>query len=78
MSEQPSLIHVECCFCGAEIEFRDFDPCQLTLSTHVLRSDREPSDDMQDFFCHADCFRERLSETARELAALIDPSTSPP
>jgi hypothetical protein len=69
---------VECCFCGERIAPRDFDPCQLSLVTHVLRSDREPSDEVQDFFCHADCFRERLATNARQLASLIDPGLKSP
>ena len=77
MSDQTTTA-AECCFCGAAIEPRGFDPCQLTLGTHVLRSDREPSEAVQDFFCHADCLRDRLAANARRLASLIDPTVFRP
>jgi hypothetical protein len=71
-------VSVECCFCGEAIKPSGYDPCQLSLSTHVLRTDREPEDSIQDFFCHADCLRERLATNARRLASLIDPQVFAP
>jgi hypothetical protein len=68
---------VECCFCSQIIQPTGFDPCQLTLGTYALRRDRAPSEDVQDFYCHAACLRERLSENARGLAFLIDPQVTP-
>jgi hypothetical protein len=42
-----------CCFCGARIERTSVDPCAVSVETEDGLT--------QAWFCHARCFKERLS-----------------
>ena len=43
-----------CCFCGQQIKSGEIDPCRLTIATTRER--------WQVWFCHAECFRSRLTD----------------
>jgi hypothetical protein len=51
---------VMCCFCGERVEQEYPDPCTVVVSTP-----REGDSEWQQFYCHTDCFRERLVDAAR-------------
>ena len=53
-----------CCLCGEPIEKSEIDPCSLTVST--------VKDKWQVWYCHAACFRIRLTDDP-ELRGLFDP-----
>jgi hypothetical protein len=45
-----------CCFCGADIEPSDIDPCRVSVET--------ASGKWQAWFCHSACFRDRITTGA--------------
>lgn len=47
-----------CCFCGKTIKSSKTDPAHINVLINFDKiADRQFS---QDFFCHVDCFREKL------------------
>jgi hypothetical protein len=50
---------VMCCFCGQAIEQEYPDPCTVIVST-------VKEGEWQQWFCHADCFRDRLANVPRD------------
>ena len=43
-----------CCFCGKEIVPSDTDPCRVMVTPNH-------TDTWQAWFCHAQCFKDRLA-----------------
>jgi len=60
---QTQVIFGPCCFCNGQIERSDADPCRVAVETREGK--------WQVWYCHADCFRERVF--ARE-DGLFDPA----
>ena len=57
MKEHDDKMKVEwgpCCFCAQAIESSDTDPCRVRVETATGK--------WQVWFCHAACFRERLTD----------------
>jgi hypothetical protein len=52
----PEVSWGPCCFCAQEIEPTDVDPCSVRVETVRGR--------WQVWFCHAECFRERITTDA--------------
>jgi hypothetical protein len=52
MTEPPSAVEYQCCFCAKEILRDGADPILLTI---VLERDAE-----QDLYCHRECLRNAL------------------
>ena len=68
MKEQAAPEKVEtgpCCFCASQIAGTTTDPCRMTVET--------ASGKWQVWFCHAQCFKDRLS-TRPDLLGLFDPA----
>jgi hypothetical protein len=57
-----------CCFCGLSIEKVEIDPCAVIIVNKWSGPEDEQSS--QQFWCHAACFRGRLSPAYR--AELIE------
>ena len=66
----------QCCFCGQSIENRVPDVGGLLYTTAIDRhSDFQHE---QQMFCHTECLRERLHESAKLYAVdLLDADTDP-
>jgi hypothetical protein len=43
-----------CCFCGEQIDASEVDPCRVTVETSAAK--------WQVWFCHAECFKARLTD----------------
>jgi hypothetical protein len=54
-----------CCFCALEITQTSIDPCRVTVETAGGK--------WQVWFCHAECFKERLS-THPEMLSMFPPA----
>jgi hypothetical protein len=54
-----------CCFCGLQIDATAKDPCRVTVETAGGK--------WQVWFCHAHCFKDRLS-IRPDLLGLFDPA----
>ena len=54
-----------CCFCAAQINEDEIDPCRVTVETSQGK--------WQAWYCHARCFKSRLV-TSPELMGLFDPA----
>jgi len=50
-----------CCFCAREISQSAVDPCRVTVETAAGK--------WQVWFCHAECFKQRLSSQPDVLGA---------
>jgi hypothetical protein len=55
-----------CCLCGRDIEPRDPDPCRITVET--------AGGQWQVWFCHAECFKERLTTPPGFPDGFFDPA----
>ena len=56
-----------CCFCGEGFDgTNDHDPCNVTVTTAKGK--------WQTWFCHADCFRERLAKPDGYPDGFLDPA----
>ena len=49
-----AIVWGPCCFCGQSIEKTDTDPCEVRVTT------AEGPQKSQVWFCHGQCFRDRL------------------
>lgn len=50
--------HVLCCFCNQNIQSTNIDPCNVSILINWDKSSEKQRD--QDFWCHLECFREKL------------------
>lgn len=51
-------MNVSCCFCGTRVESNDVNPCEV----NVLKNWDKPRFKQHDqsFWCHLECFKERM------------------
>jgi len=61
MDGHSELSGLSCCFCNKSIAITDTDPCDINI---LLNWDKQPNIKKrnQTFWCHLECFRERLHE----------------
>lgn len=49
-----------CCFCYEHIKAEGNDPCSLGIETCYARDVDEDSRRYQGFFCHLECFKQKV------------------
>jgi len=54
---------LQCCFCGENIVSDDINPCDINILTNWDKSIKKQNN--QTFWCHLDCFREKLHSSVR-------------
>lgn len=61
-----------CCFCNKIIESDKVNPCDLNILINIDKP--KEKQDNQTFYCHIDCFKDRLHEEIKKLLVvnLID------
>jgi hypothetical protein len=62
-----STLEFQCCFCegpivAGEVGPQRLDPCAVLLIGHWKGA--EPQQLTQQFFCHIECFKQRLSDAS--------------
>ena len=69
-NDDKQVVWGPCCFCGQQIAETDTDPCSVTVETATKH--------WQTWFCHAECFRSRITKESRWIYPphISDPSTS--
>lgn len=61
----------QCCFCDEDLDETFLDPCALAVTNKWLKPDEENF--TQQFFCHAECLRKRMSVSVTPYAYFADP-----
>lgn len=51
-------LQYRCCFCNLMIKSTNVDPCDLNILINCDKS--KEKQDNQTFYCHINCFREKL------------------
>lgn len=53
----------KCCYCAQSIESSSVDPTDISV---IINIDKEKDQQMsQDFYCHVNCFREKLHDSIK-------------
>jgi hypothetical protein len=58
----------KCCFCKQSIESNKTDPCDINILINFDKSKEKQYS--QSFYCHLNCFKEKLHEDMKQHLAL--------
>lgn len=56
--KQLEKLNYRCCFCNRMIDSNQVDPCDLNILINLDKP--KEKQDSQSFYCHAQCFKEKL------------------
>lgn len=61
-------LNFRCCFCNIMIESTKVDPCDINILVNIDKVKEEQ--DNQSFYCHVECFKQKLHQNIKNLFVL--------